>query len=123
MPTYEYACTACHHAWEELQRISEPATVVCPVCKKRAAQRLISAANFILKGGGWYADLYSSPKAKPAKEQANGASGGDSSSRKSERSSKEGTSGKGESKDASSSKTESKGDGAKPGSGSSANAA
>jgi putative FmdB family regulatory protein len=78
MPTYEYACRACGHEWEEIQRISAPPIDVCPACKKVEAQRLISGANFILKGGGWYADLYSSPK--PGK--ANGESkGGESSSK------------------------------------------
>lgn len=60
MPTYEYACAACQHHWEELQKISEPALDTCPKCGEKRAQRLISGGNFILKGGGWYADLYSS---------------------------------------------------------------
>lgn len=64
MPTYEYACTSCGERWEEVQRITEPPTTECPKCHKLAAQRQISAGNFILKGGGWYADAYSS--AKPA---------------------------------------------------------
>jgi putative FmdB family regulatory protein len=63
MPTYEYACGACAHQWEEVQRITASPTEVCPKCGKPAAHRLISAGtNFILKGGGWYSDLYSSPK-------------------------------------------------------------
>jgi putative FmdB family regulatory protein len=63
MPTYEYACRACAHQWEEVQRITESPTEVCPSCGKPAAHRLISAGtNFILKGGGWYSDLYSSAK-------------------------------------------------------------
>jgi putative FmdB family regulatory protein len=70
MPTYEYACSKCQNQWEEVQRITEPPTVVCPKCKKKSAQRQISGGNFILKGGGWYADAYSSPKAKA---DANGA--------------------------------------------------
>lgn len=64
MPTYEYSCAACGHAWELVQRISEPPAVLCPKCMKSEARRLISGGtNFILKGGGWYSDLYSSPKA------------------------------------------------------------
>lgn len=62
MPTYEYACSACDHQWEEEQRIVEPALDTCPACVQKTARRLISAGNFILKGGGWYADLYSSAK-------------------------------------------------------------
>ena len=60
MPTYEYVCTDCQNLWEEIQKISEPAIEVCPKCGKSTAKRQISGGNFILKGGGWYADLYSS---------------------------------------------------------------
>jgi putative FmdB family regulatory protein len=72
MPTYEYACAACGHEWEQTQRITEPAVEVCPVCAKPTAHRLISAGtNFILKGGGWYSDLYASPKAAAAEKPEN----------------------------------------------------
>lgn len=62
MPTYEYACSHCGNAWEEIQKISEDPIKVCPKCHQETAQRQISGGNFILKGGGWYADLYSSSK-------------------------------------------------------------
>ena len=68
MPTYEYACAACGHEWEQTQRITEPPVELCPKCTASAAHRLISGGtNFILKGGGWYSDLYASPKA-PSKD-------------------------------------------------------
>jgi putative FmdB family regulatory protein len=60
MPTYEYVCSECKNQWEEIQKISEPALDTCPKCGKQTAKRQISGGNFILKGGGWYADLYSS---------------------------------------------------------------
>lgn len=61
MPTYEYQCQnkKCNHEWEEIQSISEEALQTCPVCKKETAKRLISNSSFILKGGGWAADKYS----------------------------------------------------------------
>jgi len=62
MPTYEYVCSSCANAWEEIQKITEPPVEVCPKCGQHTARRQISAGNFILKGGGWYADLYSSAK-------------------------------------------------------------
>lgn len=63
MPTYEYVCTECKNQWEEIQKISENPIEVCPKCGKSSAKRQISGGSFILKGGGWYADLYaSSPK-------------------------------------------------------------
>lgn len=60
--TYEYLCTACGHAWEAEQSISAAPLTTCPSCHQEAAKRQVSGgAGFILKGGGWYADLYSSP--------------------------------------------------------------
>lgn len=60
MPTYNYACDACGHNFEREQRISEDAIKKCPKCGKSKARRMISAGNFILKGGGWYSDGYGS---------------------------------------------------------------
>jgi len=69
MPTYEYVCTSCGNQWEEIQKISESALTDCPKCQNASAKRQISGGNFILKGGGWYADLYSSSGGKkPASE-------------------------------------------------------
>ena len=77
--TYEYLCTECGHAWEAEQSISAAPLKTCPHCQKDAAKRQVSGgAGFILKGGGWYADLYgSAPKksssdgdAKPADTSA-----------------------------------------------------
>jgi putative FmdB family regulatory protein len=64
MPTYEYVCKACGNSWEANQRISEAPLSECPKCHEQTAQRLISGGNFILKGGGWYSDLYSSTPKK-----------------------------------------------------------
>jgi putative FmdB family regulatory protein len=75
MPTYEYACAACGHEWDQVQRITEPPVELCPKCAKSAAHRLISGGtNFILKGGGWYSDLYASPKQASKKPDAKGES-------------------------------------------------
>jgi putative FmdB family regulatory protein len=54
MPVYEYECQACGHYLETLQKISEPPLTDCPVCGKPELKKLISAAGFRLKGGGWY---------------------------------------------------------------------
>jgi putative FmdB family regulatory protein len=78
MPTYEYGCSACGHQWEEIQRITAPATEKCPKCSQSMAHRLISGGtNFILKGGGWYSDLYSSPKSTTNKADSNSSSSSD----------------------------------------------
>src|ERR1700723_3088741 len=82
MPTYEYGCSSCGQEWEEMQRITEPATEVCPKCGKATAHRLISAGtNFILKGGGWYSDLYSSSNGGAKKTESKGETPTDSTSK------------------------------------------
>ena len=65
MPTYEYACTACAHEWEFEQSIRADPLTECPKCQGQTARRQISrGTGFILKGSGWYSDLYSSPSNK-----------------------------------------------------------
>lgn len=69
MPTYDYACDACGHHWDVEQRMSEDPIKKCPKCGKLKAKRQITGGNFILKGSGWYADLYSSsPKSSKKSE-------------------------------------------------------
>jgi putative FmdB family regulatory protein len=62
MPVYEYQCSTCGHEFEREQRISEDPIKKCPQCGKLKAKRLISRTSFVLKGGGWYGDLYASQK-------------------------------------------------------------
>lgn len=62
MPTYEYACEKCGHEFEREQRITEEPVKTCPECRARKVRRLISNTSFVLKGSGWYSDLYSSQK-------------------------------------------------------------
>ena len=64
MPIYEYACAACGHQFEEWQKITDTPVKVCPKCKAKKVERLISQTSFHLKGGGWYSDLYSGPQAE-----------------------------------------------------------
>ncbi|HVI39523.1 MAG TPA: zinc ribbon domain-containing protein [Anaerovoracaceae bacterium] len=59
MPTYEYECTDCKHGWEEDQSIKDDPVKVCPSCKNETAKRLISGSNFVLVGGGWAKEGYS----------------------------------------------------------------
>lgn len=59
MPTYEYSCNACKHGFETEQRITADPLRTCPKCAKDELIRLVGTGNFILKGSGWYSDLYS----------------------------------------------------------------
>jgi putative FmdB family regulatory protein len=65
MPVYEYECKACGRDFEYQQRMSDPDKTTCEVCGG-ALDRLISRTAFSLKGGGWYKDLYASPKPEKA---------------------------------------------------------
>lgn len=54
MPIYEYRCEACGHALEAMQKMSDAPLTDCPACDAPSMKKLISAAGFRLKGGGWY---------------------------------------------------------------------
>lgn len=86
MPLYEYQCTQCSRITEKRQKFSDPELTECPHCKGRL-ERTISAPAVQFKGGGWYSDLYSSPKstAKAASgDSGSTASAGESKSTSSE---------------------------------------
>jgi putative FmdB family regulatory protein len=54
MPIYEYQCTACGFQKEVLQKMSDEPLKICPECGKETMQKMVTAAAFRLKGGGWY---------------------------------------------------------------------
>jgi putative FmdB family regulatory protein len=54
MPFYEYRCEACGHELEALQKVNDEPLLDCPECGRPALKKLMSAAGFRLKGGGWY---------------------------------------------------------------------
>lgn len=64
MPIYEYRCESCGHALETMQSLSEPPLLECPKCAKPSLKKLISAAGFRLKGGGWYETDFKQNKRK-----------------------------------------------------------
>ena len=59
MPTYEYKCDACGHAFEKFHSMSADPIKVCPVCGKESVRRLIgTGAGLIFKGSGFYITDY-----------------------------------------------------------------
>jgi putative FmdB family regulatory protein len=72
MPTYEYKCKACGNEFEYQQRISDPPKSVCEQCGG-TLEKLISRSSFLLKGSGWYKDLYSSPKPASGSSESGGS--------------------------------------------------
>lgn len=74
MPIYEYQCSACGHAFDALQKMSDAPLSECPACHKPALQKKISAAGFRLSGGGWYETDFKSGGKKNVTEKAATAS-------------------------------------------------
>ena len=62
MPIYEYLCEGCGMITELMQKMTDPSPKTCPECGSKRIAKLVSRSAFQLKGGGWYADLYSSRK-------------------------------------------------------------
>jgi putative FmdB family regulatory protein len=54
MPIYEYRCDSCGFQKEYLLRMSDAPLTDCPQCKKATFNKMVTAAGFQLKGGGWY---------------------------------------------------------------------
>ncbi len=73
MPIYEYQCESCGEITEAMQSISDEPLSTCETCSG-PVKKLISQSSFQLKGGGWYADGYSSTSnnssAKPCGDKA-----------------------------------------------------
>jgi putative FmdB family regulatory protein len=61
LPTYEYKCTACDHAFEKFQPITSSPIKKCPQCGKSKVKRLIgTGAGLLFKGSGFYITDYRS---------------------------------------------------------------
>ncbi len=65
MPTYDYECDACNHAFELFQSITAAHIRKCPECGKLKVKRLIGAGSTIIfKGPGFYQTDYRSEEYK-----------------------------------------------------------
>ena len=53
MPTYQYACTECGHAFEQFQSFTDDALTVCPQCEGRL-RKVFNAVGVVFKGSGFY---------------------------------------------------------------------
>lgn len=55
MPIYAFACDACGHAFDRLQKLSDADPQACPACAAEGrVRRRLTAPQFRLAGGGWY---------------------------------------------------------------------
>ena len=73
MPTYDYVCDGCGHAFELFQSMTDPVKRTCPKCKKKKLRRLIGAGGAIVfKGSGFYKTDYRSDSYKKGAEADSG---------------------------------------------------
>jgi putative FmdB family regulatory protein len=113
LPTYEYACTACGHRLEAVQKFTDEPLSECPECHG-ALRKVYGAVGIVLKGSGFYktdsraAAGSGNGKSKDAKKKDKESTSSSSSESSSESSTK------GESKDSSSSKSDGGGKDTKP---------
>lgn len=77
MPTYDYVCAGCGHAFEAFQEMSAKKLRTCPKCRKPRLERQVGAgAGLIFKGSGFYITDYrkgGEPGSKPAEGSGAGS--------------------------------------------------
>jgi putative FmdB family regulatory protein len=79
MPTYDYVCDGCGHAFELFQSMTDAVKKTCPECGKKKLRRLIGAGGAIVfKGTGFYKTDYRSDSYKKGAEADKSSSGGSS---------------------------------------------
>jgi len=83
MPTYEYKCRDCGHAFERFQGINEDPISRCPECEGKVRRLISSGGGLVFKGPGFYATDYrsggsggsKSPREKKGSESGKAESG------------------------------------------------
>lgn len=85
MPTYDYECSDCEHAFEVFHSMSADPLSVCPECNGTVKRLIGTGAGLIFKGTGFYETDYRStdytkaasadkPKTEPSKKDKKAAS-------------------------------------------------
>jgi putative FmdB family regulatory protein len=103
LPTYEYACTACGHRLEAVQKFTDEPLSECPECHG-ALRKVYGAVGIVLKGSGFYK---TDSRAASGARNGNGKDAKKKDSSESTSSSSESSSSGSESKDSSSSSSSS----------------
>ncbi|TLD69573.1 zinc ribbon domain-containing protein [Phragmitibacter flavus] len=75
MPTYEYECTTCGHAFEVVQSMKDARLTDCPQegCAGPVHRKIGRGAGIIFKGSGFYQTDYRSESYKAAAKQDSSA--------------------------------------------------
>jgi putative FmdB family regulatory protein len=102
MPTYEYACRACGHVFEIVQKMSDDPLVICPECGG-ALRKVFAPPAISFKGSGFYTTDHGKG-AKPAAKTGEGSEkGGEKKAGEKKAGEKKDTASKGSSSEGSSS--------------------
>ena len=78
MPTYEYACTACGHRLDAVQKFTDDALTECPDCGGKL-RKVFGAPGIVLKGSGFYKTDTRAQDKRSSSEKSGGSNGSDSS--------------------------------------------
>jgi putative FmdB family regulatory protein len=76
MPTYEYQCQQCHERVEAVQKFTDAALTVCPLCGGEL-RKVFSAVGIVFKGSGFYKNDSRGTKSEssaPAKTETSSSS-------------------------------------------------
>jgi putative FmdB family regulatory protein len=79
MPLYEYACDACGHRFEVIQKFSDAPIETCPKCGS-AVRKLMSSPAIQFKGSGWYITDYAKKDSTSATKAVSAKDGSTSGS-------------------------------------------
>jgi putative FmdB family regulatory protein len=71
MPTYEYLCNKCEHAFEVVQSFTDPAIEQCPKCQG-GVRKVYNNVGVVFKGSGFYKtdSISSTPSKTESKPEA-----------------------------------------------------
>jgi len=75
MPIYEFQCERCGEKFDKLMSMKDPVPS-CPACDASDVRKRVSAAGFVLKGGGWYKDHYGLKSGSSSESSSGGSSSG-----------------------------------------------
>jgi len=79
LPTYEYACRACGHRLEAVQKFTDDALTVCPDCGGDL-RKVFGAPGIVLKGSGFYKTDARAQDKRSSSEKSTGSNGDSSKS-------------------------------------------
>jgi putative FmdB family regulatory protein len=78
LPTYEYACRACGHRLEAVQKFTDDALTTCPDCGGEL-RKVFAAPGIVLKGSGFYKTDTRAADKRSSSEKSGGSGGSNGS--------------------------------------------